>query len=290
MVISRRDLLVGSLLGLPLSARMAVAAEGDGPPRPALVGLEHRHGGRLAVAILDTGSGRQIVHRGSERVPLCSTHKLLSAAFVLARVDRGEESLARRIVFAKEQLPSYTPVTEKHVGGEGMTIAELCEAALTWSDNGAANLLLDSFGGPGALTGYVRSIGDSVTRLDRREPELNDFTPGDPRDTTTAQAMVGLLRKFLLSDMFTSGSRDRLATWLVGCKTGDKRIRAGVPQGWRVGDKTGSGSHNATNDVAIIWPPDRTPILVAAYYVDSRAPIDLREAVLAEVGGLAAKA
>jgi beta-lactamase class A len=217
-----------------------------------------------------------------------AAHKLLAAAFVLARVDRGEEQLNRRIVYAKEQLPSYAPVTEKHTGGEGMTVAELCEAALTLSDNGAANLLLDSFGGPAALTGFLRSIGDTVTRLDRREPELNDFQPGDPRDTTTPQAMLGLLRKFLLSDMLSPPLRDRLGTCLMACKTGDKRLRAGVPQGWRVGDKTGSGSHNATNDVAILWPPDRAPVLVAAYYIDSKAPLDLREAVLAGVGRIAA--
>lgn len=289
-MLSRRDVLIGSLLaGASLSSGLALADEGEGPPRPELVGLEKRHGGRLGVAILDTARATPIIHRGSERFPLCSTHKFLSAAFVLARVDRKDESLARRIVYAKEQLVSHAPVTEKHAGGDGMTVGELCDAALTFSDNGAANLLFDSFGGPAALTAYLRSLGDTATQLDRREPELNQYEPDDPRDTTTPVAMLVLMTKILLGAALTPASREQLVTWLIGCKTGDKRIRAGVPQGWSVGDKTGSGGDNATNDVAIIWPPGRPPILATAYYIGSDAPIELREAVLAEVGRIAAK-
>ncbi len=287
-MISRRDLLICSLLaGTALPVTPSSAAEGDRPPRRELAALEERHGGRLGAAILDTARDAPVIHRGDERFPLCSTHKFLTAAFALARADAGQEDLERRITFAKEQLPPYAPVTAKHAGGAGMTVRELCEAALTVSDNGAANLLFDSFGGPAAVTAYLRSLGDPVTRLDRREPDLNAFKPDDPRDTTTPVAMLALLVKILLGPALSPRSRDQLAAWLVACATGGGRIRAGVPQGWRVGDKTGSGSDNATNDVAIIWPPGRAPIVVAAYYIGSSAPIELREAVLAEVGRVA---
>jgi hypothetical protein len=182
-----------------------------------------------------------VSHRGDERFALCSTFKLLAAAFVLARVDRNEESLTRRIAYARDYLVDYSPITEKHIG-EGLTLGDICEAAVTVSDNTAGNLLLDSFGGPAKLTAYLRSLGDRVTRLDRREPELNEVRPGDPRDTTAPVAMLEILRKTVLGTALSASSRKQLIAWLVANKTGDKRLRAGVPRGWRVGDKTGSGS------------------------------------------------
>lgn len=252
----------------------------------AVVALERRHGGRLGVAILDVASGKLRAYRGDERFPLCSTFKFLAASFVLARVDRKEESLDRRVVYPKDYLVTYSPVTEKHVEG-GMTVGEICEAAVTLSDNTAGNLLLDSFGGPSGLTAYMRSIGDGFTRLDRRETALNEAAPGDPRDTTTPTAMLETLRKTVLGTALSDSSRAQLTAWLVANKTGDQRLRAGAPSGWRVGDKTGSGGNNATNDVAIIWPPNRAPVLVTAYYVGADASDDQRSAVLAEVGRLA---
>jgi beta-lactamase class A len=219
---------------------------------------------------------------------MCSTFKFLAAACVLARVDRGEESVGRRVVYGKADLVPYSPVTEKHVGEGGLAIGEICEAAVTLSDNTAGNLLLDSFGGPSGLTAYTRSLGDDVTRLDRRETELNEARPGDPRDTTTPAAMVEIMRKTVLGTVLSTGSREQLAAWLVANKTGDKRLRAGVPKGWQVGDKTGSGANNATNDIAVIWPPGRAPIVVVAYYAEARGSDEERSAVLAEVGRLAA--
>lgn len=259
--------------------------------RRELDALERRHGGQLGVAILDTATNHRIAaHRADERFLLCSTHKLLAAAYILARVDRGKESLSRRVIYTKRDLVTYSPTTEKHTGGDGLTVGQLCEAALTLSDNTAANLMLDSFGGPAALTAYLRSLGDRITRLDRHEPELNDAAPGDIRDTTTPAAMLDDLRKFVLGSALSPASRRHLIAWLVACKTGDRRLRAGVPKGWRVGDKTGTGDNNATNDVAVLWPPERPPILVTAYYVGARAPSEAREAVLAAVGRLAASA
>ena len=284
-MISRRTLLAISLLAVPALSNAWAAAD-DENVRRALADLERRHGGRLGVAVLDTATMNGVAHRGDERFPLCSTFKFLAAAFVLARVDRGQESLTRRVVCTQDDLVTYSPETERHVSA-GMTVGELCDAAVTLSDNTAGNLLLDSFGGPAGLTAYAQSLGDPVTRLDRRETELNEARPGDLRDTTTPAAMVGLLRQTVLGDALSATSREQLTAWLIANKTGDKRLRAGVPNGWRVGDKTGTGENNTTNDVGVIWPPGRAPIVVAAYYVEARASAEERNAVLAEVGRLA---
>jgi beta-lactamase class A len=154
---------------------------------------------------------------------------------------------------------------------------------VTVSDNTAGNLLLASFGGPAGLTRYARSLGDEATRLDRIELELNEATPGDPRDTTTPAAMTENLRRLVLGDALSAASRGKLTHWLVGNTTGGSRLRAGFPRGWRVGDKTGSGNHGVTNDVAIAWPPDGQPLIVSAYYAESPADASARNAVLAEV-------
>lgn len=288
---SRRTLLLAGL-GAAMCVRglpHAIAAQSD-PEGPVarLMALERAHGGRLGVAILDVDSGRRVNHRGEQRFALCSTFKLLAAALVLARVDRGEERLDRRLAYDRDALVTYSPVTEQHVGA-GMTLAELCHAAVTVSDNTAGNLLLASFGGPPALTAFARSLGDGATRLDRIEPELNDVPPGDERDTTTPAAMLVSLRALLVGDALSATSRTRLRDWLLASSTGGRRLRAGVPADWLVGDKTGTGERGATNDVGILLPPGRGPLLVAAYY---DAPDDLagpqRDAVIAEVGRIAA--
>ncbi|HEV7325809.1 MAG TPA: class A beta-lactamase [Bosea sp. (in: a-proteobacteria)] len=286
-MIRRRELLIGSLMTAPMLGNAPAFAQGrEEAVREALFALDRKHGGRLGVAILDSGNGRIVAHRGEERFAMCSTFKFVAAAFALARIDRGEEELDRRVSYSKADLITYSPVTEKHVD-KGMTIAELCDAAVTLSDNAAGNLLLDSFGGPKGLTGYMRSLGDEASRLDRREPDLNEAKPGDPRDTTTPVAMAGVLRQTVLGAALSPASRQQLTAWLVANKTGDKRLRAGVPKGWRIGDKTGTGNNNATNDIGVIWPPGRAPLVVTAYYAESSAAFPEREAVLAEVGRLA---
>jgi beta-lactamase class A len=288
-VISRRALLTGSLLAGPAVLGLRAAANNrDRELQHRIADLEGRHGGRLGVAVLDTASNTLIANRGEERFALCSTFKFLATAFVLARVDRKEESLARRIVYARDYLVPYSPITEKHVGEGGLSVGEICEAAMTLSDNTAGNLLLDSFGGPEGLTAYMRSLGDRVTRLDRRETALNEAKPGDPRDTTTPNAMLEILRKTVLGTALSTSTREQLTEWLVANKTGDKRLRAGVPKDWRIGDKTGSGENNATNDIAVMWPPGRAPIIVAAYYAEAHASGDECNAVLSEIGRLAA--
>jgi len=171
-----------------------------------------------------------------------------------------------------------------------MTLAELCAAALNYSDNTAANLLLASLGGPQALTAYARSIGDPVTRLDRIEPDLNEAVPGDPRDTTTPAAMLQNLHTLLFGEVLSAASKDQLTTWLLGNRTGDARLRAGLPPGWRCGDKTGSGERGSTNDIGVIWPPQSAPVLVTVYLTETSATSEARNATLADVGRAIARA
>ena len=282
---TRRDILAATLSMAVAPIGRVFAQVQPGPsPVEQLAALERRHGGRLGVAILNADSGRRINHRGEERFPMCSTFKWLAAALVLSRVDRGEEQLDRRVVFGKDDLVFHSPVTGQRVGAPGMTMAELCHAAITVSDNTAANLLLASFGGPAGLTAFARSLGDTRTRLDRIEPELNQALPGDPRDTTTPAMMLADMRALLLDDVLSTASRTRLGDWLVANRTGDERLRAGFPPGWRVGDKTGTSNNGITNDVAIAWPPGRGPLLVAAFYDVRDATSEQRNAVLADVG------
>lgn len=286
----RRDFLKGSLLGALLPATLAQAGTRprDADAAAALAALEHRHGGRLGVSILDAGTGRRVGWRASERFLMCSTFKVLAVAAVLARVDRGEEQLDRRIVFDRQVLLSYAPVARLHTGAPGMRVEELCAAALAVSDNTAANLLLESLGGPSKVTAFVRALGDPVTRLDRMEPELNVTHPGDERDTTTPAAAVDTLRRILLGDALSATSRARLLGWMRGCLTGTDKLRAGLPPGWSAGDKTGSGSQGESNDVGILFPTQRAPLLVAAYYVAPAADAQQRSTVLASVGRIAA--
>jgi beta-lactamase class A len=286
----RRSLLKGTLFSaaaLALRPQLSLADSAHGADS-RLMALERQHGGRLGVAILDTGNGQRIICRADERFLMCSTFKLLAASAILARVDKGVEKLDRRVVFGKDVLLSHAPITSLHVGSPGMTVAELCEAAITVSDNTAANLLLSSLGGPSAITAFARRMGDNVTRLDRTEPELNVSSPGDIRDTTTPHAMLDDVQRLLLGDELSKTSREQLTTWLRATSTGNDTLRAGLPADWIVGDKTGGGSHGERNDVAIVWPPNRKPLLIAAYYVNPDIDDAGRNRVLAEVGRIAA--
>lgn len=254
----------------------------------SMAALEQRHGGRLGVAVLDADGSFRLEYRSRERFALCSTFKLLLAAAVLDRVDHGKERLERRVDFGAADLITYSPVVGKHALPGSLSVEALCEAAMVWSDNTAANLLLGTLGGPEGLTGYLRTLGDGETRLDRWEPDLNANLTGDLRDTTTPRAMAGTVRRLLSGDRLSAASRKRLEGWLLACATGAGRLRAGMPEGWRVGDKTGSGLRGATNDMAVVWIPRRPPIFIAAYYSGAVAAMTQREAVLAEVGRIVA--
>jgi len=248
-----------------------------------LARIERDSGGRLGVALRDTGSGEQAAFHGGDAFPMCSTFKLLAAAAVLRRVDQGGETLGRRVVYAPGDLVTYSPATEQHVK-DGMTLAELCDAAVTLSDNTAGNLLLASIGGPQGLTAFARSLGDAKTRLDRIEPQLNEAAPGDPRDTTTPLAMLENVHKLVLGDALSAASRRHLAGWLRASKTSAGRFQAGLPSSWRVGSKTGSGERGTTNEIGVAWPPAGAPLVFAIYLTNTTAPAARRNATLAAVG------
>jgi beta-lactamase class A len=254
-----------------------------------LADIEAREGGRLGVFVRDTGAGATIEHSADERFPMCSTFKLLAAAAALKRVDQGAERLERTITYGPSDLLEYAPVAKAHVAEGGMTVADLCAAAIDWSDNTAGNLVLQSIGGPAGFTQFARSLGDEVTRLDRNEPTLNESLPGDERDTTSPRAMAGTMQKVLAGDALSDASRSQLQMWLIGDKVGDKRLRAGLPPSWRIGDKTGTGDRGSTNAVAIIWPPGRAPLIATVYYTGSSASVDARNAVHKEIGALIAE-
>ena len=250
--------------------------------------LESRHGGRLGVAALDLGERTSFSHRGGERFAMCSTFKFLLAAAVAARVDAGDEQWDRKIPYGKKDLIPWTPVTgkEENLKAGSMTVAELCEASMTWSDNTAANLLLTTVGGPEGLTRYLRAIGDDITRLDRNEPDLNTNVRGDERDTSTPGAMVATVGKLLFDKPLTEASKEKLIGWLVANHTGDKRIRAAIDPAWRVGDKTGTGENGAANDIAVVWPTGRKPFLVVVFYDAIEATAEQRDAIIADAAEL----
>lgn len=273
------------VLGLAASATPPAALV-DGPA-PALATLpfaayERRGGGRLGVAAIDLHDGRRIAQRAAERFPLASTFKLPLVMAVLARADRGTERLDRRIGFRASDIVAYSPAFGPTPHDGTMTVAQLCEAAIALSDNTAANLLLRTVGGPAGVTAYVRTLGDRATRLDRTEPALNEVHPGDQRDTTTPDAMSSLLARLVRDPVLSPASKARLFGWMRGAKTGLTRIRAGVPPGWTVGDKTGT-TNTGGNDVAILWPRSGAPLVLAVYFAEVHGSDAARDAAIAGV-------
>jgi beta-lactamase class A len=266
-----------------LFAGLTAVAGGD----DLLADLEKQVGGRIGVVAVETGTEQRLAHRDRERFAMCSTFKLLLAAHVLHRVDVGQERLERLVRYGSADLLSYAPVTAKHL--PGMTVGDLCAAALQTSDNTAANLLLRSQGGPQGLTEYARSLGDKTTHLDRTEPALNTPVPGKDLDSTTPAAMAETLRRLLLGTALSPASREQLARWLRGNQTGGARLKAGLPATWSVADKTGTGDNGAVSDIGILYPPTGSPIVIAAYLSGSQAPTPKLEAALAETARLVAR-
>jgi len=254
-----------------------------------IAAIEHRTGARIGVAALDTGSGKHFDYRSEERFPMCSTFKFLAAAGVLKRIDEGQEKLDRFVPYAAKDILEYAPVTKAHLKDGGMTLGALCAAAIEQSDNTAGNLLLDTIGGPVGLTNFVRSIGDKMTRLDRKEPDLNSAIPGDERDTTTPAAMCSTMQWLVLGNGLSESSRHQLEDWLQHNETGALLIRAGVPKTWIVGDKTGRCGNGATNDLAIIRPTGRAPIVVTIYTIGSTGSEEERAGIVAEAARIVAE-
>ncbi|MDR6675285.1 beta-lactamase class A [Xanthomonas translucens] len=245
--------------------------------------IERGSGGRLGVTLLDGNGATLGGQRQDERFPMCSTFKFLLAAAVLQRVDRGELTLQQRVQIRAADMLSHAPVTERHVGG-ALSVAELCQATMIFSDNPAANLLFPLVGDPPGLTRFLRGLGDTQTRSDRHEPEMNRYAAGDPRDTTTPAAMAATLRALLLGDALQPASRKRLTDWMIDNRTGDACLRAGLTPAWKIGDKTGSNGVDTRNDIAIVWPPGRrTPLLLTAYLNGAKVDDAARDAALKAV-------
>ncbi len=282
-------LAAGALLTPPL-----LAATGGAPASRPFAGapdfatLEAASGGRLGVAVLDAHGRYLHGHRPDERFPMCSTFKAMLAAAVLAAADRGDLDPDQRVPVREDDLVDHSPVVRRHAGKD-LTLRDLCRATMVTSDNAAANLLLRRIGGPPALTAFLRAHGDPVTRSDRMEPEMNRFTPGDPRDTTTPRAMAVSLGRCVLGPVLSPASRGQLADWLIDNGTGDACLRAGLGPQWRVGDRTGSNGVDTRNDIAVVWPRDGgAPWVVTAYLQGATVDSAARDAVLAHAGRLAA--
>ena len=277
MIVDRRTLLAAApaLAAWPASA---------GPPIPALEAYEQASGGHIGVYAANLSTGAEMTWRADERFVMCSTFKASLAALVLARIDRGQDRLDRMIAYGPKDLQGYAPIARKHLAEGAMSVGDMCAAAVEYSDNTCANLLLAGVGGPPALTAFWRSTGDAVTRLDHDEPLLNRTPPGDPHDTTTPAAMAGSLRRFVLGTVLSSGSRERLTGWMLGCQTGDNRLRAGLPKGWRIGDKTGNNGKDAAGDIAIAWPGRGGPVLICAYTRGGSPTAAQLDAVFADIG------
>lgn len=234
-----------------------------------LSALEISSGGRIGISAINTANDTRLQYRGEERFPICSTFKMMGVAAILKESMKNSQLLQQKVNYKKEDLVVYSPLTEKHLT-DGMTVSELCAATITLSDNTAMNLLMKKLGGPKAVTAFARSIGDNTFRLDRWEPELNTALPGDLRDTSTPAAMAKSLQRLGLGDALSVPQRKQLQIWLKNNTTGDSRIRAGVPKGWLVGDKTGTGDYGTTNDIGIIWPSKCPPIVVTIYFTQNK--------------------
>lgn len=281
-----RRALLAAAASIPLASACTSWPSGESSAS-RLKALEDASNGRLGVTAFNTADNAQLSYRADERFPFCSTFKLLLTSAILARSAHDDGLLARRITYTQGDLVNYSPVSEKHVA-DGMTVAELCAAALQYSDNSAANLLIRLLGGPSAVTAFARSIGDNEFRLDRMETELNTAIPGDLRDTTTPAAMARDLQRLALGDALGAAQRDQLQTWMRGNTTGDARIRAGVPRDWQVADKTGTGDYGTSNDIAVLWPPAKPPIVVVIYFTQREPDAKARNDVIASAAKIIA--
>jgi beta-lactamase class A len=276
-MIDRRMLMTG----LPLLA--AAAPDRFAPLRRAITAVERSAGGPIGISLLDTHTGERFGHRANDRFPLCSTFKLLLAARLLHGADKGQWAMTERLPVTKADMLFNAPFTEKRIGGSA-SLLELAEAMAVLSDNPAANIALAKVGGPAALTAWLRSVGDQTTRLDRNEPEMNNETPGDPRDTSTPAAMLATSRALVQGRILSPVARKTLFGWMQASKTADTMIRAALPPGWQEANKTGAGSWRARNIVSVITPPGRMPIWVAAYLFAGKSELAERNRQFVPLG------
>lgn len=259
--------------------------------RKELRTLEASFKGRIGAYAVDTATGKTVTYRAGERFPMLSTFKAMAAAAVLHKARTSEPGLMDKVIrWTDAEVKENSPVTKDHVK-DGLTVAQLCDAAITQSDNTAGNMLLKQLGGPAGLTGYLRTLKDPISRLDRWETELNDWNPKEKRDTTTPAAMGRDLRAVTVGKALNAKDRAQLNTWLIANQTGDERIRAGLPKTWKIGDKTGKTSHyGATNDIAIVWPGESAaPIIMSVYTNGKTADAVIDNKVLADTATILAR-
>lgn len=296
-MIDRRTFLAASV-ALAAGCRAAAPAKDSAPAELAIEARRRLEairatlgpGGRLGVAAIDTGSGRELRFDSDSRYSMASTFKFPLAAAVLARVDNGDISLEEKLPIPPGKTLDNSPAVDRYRGEGGLSVVRLCSAIVELSDNSAANMLLRRIGGPEALTRFIRSCGDPVTRLDRFEMELNSNLPGDPRDTTSPAAMAGLARTLVLGDRLSEQSRRHLSTWLTKSVPGADRLKAGLPAPpWLVGHKTGTGANGAVNDVAVAWRSGKPPVVIACYQSGGTAERSSRFAAHASVARLVAE-
>jgi beta-lactamase class A len=245
-----------------------------------LAKLEQTLAGRLGIFALNTANGKQLNYRSDEYFPMCSTFKVILASAILKRSTQIDGLMQQRIKYQQSDLVTYSPITKQHIE-DGMTVDALCAAAIQYSDNTASNLLMKILGGPGAVTTFARSIGDRQFRLDRWETALNSSIPGDRRDTSTPNAMANSLQRLAFGDALEPRLQLQLRVWLQGNTTGAARIRAGVPADWQVGDKTGTGDYGTANDIALLWPPRRSPIVLSIYTTQGEKDAKARNDIIA---------
>lgn len=281
MHLDRRSLLASLCW---MAASPALAAEAP----PEFESYERDSGGRVGLYAENLATRAKLARRADERFVMCSTFKASLAACVLARVDRGEEQLTAMIPYGQADLLEYAPVARENLAAGKMSVGDMCKAIVELSDNSCANLLLARIGGPAALTAFWRSLGDTTSRLDHTEPELNRSPPGDPRDTTTPSAMAGSLRRLVIGEALSPASRAKLTDWMVNCKTGGNRLRGGLPASWKIGDKTGYNGKDAAGDIAVAWPKPDTPILITAYVQGGTPTPPQIAALFAQIGRMVA--
>jgi beta-lactamase class A len=285
MTFDRREISRRSVLG-GAAALAAMPSAVLAQKKSAFDRIRDEIGGRLGLAVYDSGTGRRFFDGAEARFAMCSTFKVPLAAAVLARADRGEIDLSREIRFSEADLLDYAPVVKANLSRGALPIEALLEAAVTMSDNSAANLVFGQISGPRGLTQFIRSTGDTLTRSDRDEPTLNNVRNGEVRDTTTPQAMLWLLNALLLGETLSPAARAKLTGWMEASPTGKDRLRAGLPKSWRVGDKTGTSGEGYVHDVAIATPPGRKPILITCYMDAPMLPAAKANAAHAKVSEL----
>ncbi|WP_313081361.1 class A beta-lactamase [Atlantibacter sp.] len=245
---------------------------------------EKRLNARIGMAVVNAQGEPVFGYRQDERFPLTSTFKTLACAALLERLQKDGGSLDQQVTIQPDELLDYAPITKNYLAPATLSLRTLCAAAVSYSDNTAGNRILTYLGGPQAITQFMRRLGDNVTRLDRTEPTLNEATPGDARDTSSPKSMAAGLQKILTSDTLTPANRAALDSWMREDKVGDALLRATLPQGWAIADKTGAGGYGSRAIIAAVYPPQQAPFYVAIYITRTEATMQMANTAIAQIG------